>query len=377
MVKNAVIIPVGAKGGFVGKRLPDPTRRPRRLAGRRHRLLPDLHRLPARSDRQPGHRRPTAASGSSRRPTCAATTATTRTWSSPPTRARRPSATSPTASRSSAASGSATRSRPAARSAMTTRRWASPPAARGSRSSTTSASSGSNTQAEPFTVVGIGDMSGDVFGNGMLLSDQIKLVAAFDHRHIFLDPDPDPAASIAERRRLFELPRSSWADYDAALISAGGGVYAARPQVDPGHARRSRRGSASTADADDALTPTELIHAILQAPVDLLWNGGIGTYVKASTETERRGRRPRQRRRAGGRARAAVPGRRRGRQPRADPARPHRVRAGRRADQHRRDRQLGRRRHLRPRGEPQDPARSGRRRRRDHAARSATSGWPR
>src|SRR6202042_3044085 len=85
---------------------------------------------------------------------------------------------------------------------------------------------GRSTELEPFTVAGIGDMSGDVFGNGMLLSDKIKLVAAFDHRHIFLDPDPDPATSIGERRRLFELPRSSWADYNAELISAGGGVYA-------------------------------------------------------------------------------------------------------------------------------------------------------
>src|SRR5512144_2188469 len=84
---------------------------------------------------------------------------------------------------------------------------------------------GIDTQATDFTVAGIGDMSGDVFGNGMLLSNHIRLVAAFDHRHIFLDPDPDPAASIAERRRVFELPRSSWADYDAKLISAGGGVY--------------------------------------------------------------------------------------------------------------------------------------------------------
>ena len=95
----------------------------------------------------------------------------------------------------------------------------------GSRSSGTSASSGIDTQTEDFTVVGIGDMSGDVFGNGMLLSEHIRLVAAFDHRHVFLDPDPDAATSYAERRRLFDLPRSSWADYDRSLISAGGGVY--------------------------------------------------------------------------------------------------------------------------------------------------------
>jgi glutamate dehydrogenase len=142
---------------------------------------------------------------------------------------------------------------------------------------------GLDTQRTDFTVVGIGDMSGDVFGNGMLLSEHIRLVAAFDHRHIFLDPDPDAAASFAERRRLFELPRSSWADYDSALISAGGGVHPRTlksipitPQVR--ECLRIPSGSAS-------LSPAELIHAILTAPVDLLWNGGIGTYVKASTES--------------------------------------------------------------------------------------------
>ena len=142
---------------------------------------------------------------------------------------------------------------------------------------------GVDTQTEDFTVVGIGDMSGDVFGNGMLLSEHIRLVAAFDHRHVFLDPDPDAAASYAERRRLFELPRSSWADYDPALISAGGGVYprsaksiALSPQV------RARLGIEASVTS---LSPAELMRAVLTAPVDLLWNGGIGTYVKASTET--------------------------------------------------------------------------------------------
>ncbi len=142
---------------------------------------------------------------------------------------------------------------------------------------------GHDTQAEDFTVVGVGDMSGDVFGNGMLLSEHIRLVAAFDHRHIFLDPDPDAAASYAERRRLSGLPRSSWADYDASLVSPGGGVHprtvksiAISPQV------RARLGLEPTCTS---LTPPELIRAILTAPVDLFWNGGIGTYVKASTET--------------------------------------------------------------------------------------------
>jgi glutamate dehydrogenase len=140
---------------------------------------------------------------------------------------------------------------------------------------------GIDTQTTDFTVVGIGDMSGDVFGNGMLLSRHIRLVAAFDHRHVFLDPNPDPAASFTERERMFTLPRSSWADYDAKLISPGGGVHARSaksialtPQV------RTALGIAA-----DALTPAELISAILKAPVDLLYNGGIGTYVKATRES--------------------------------------------------------------------------------------------
>ncbi|MFC0036817.1 NAD-glutamate dehydrogenase [Actinomadura rayongensis] len=137
-------------------------------------------------------------------------------------------------------------------------------------------------QKDDFTVVGIGDMSGDVFGNGMLLSEHIKLVAAFDHRHVFLDPDPDPERSFAERRRLFEMPRSTWADYDTSLISQGGGVF-------PRTAKSIRlspeiRAALGIPEGVNALTPYELIRAALLAPVDLLWNGGIGTYVKASTE---------------------------------------------------------------------------------------------
>ncbi|MBI5258227.1 MAG: NAD-glutamate dehydrogenase [Burkholderiales bacterium] len=140
---------------------------------------------------------------------------------------------------------------------------------------------GVDTQSQDFTVAGIGDMSGDVFGNGMLLSRHIRLVAAFDHRHIFLDPSPDAATSFAERERLFKLPRSAWADYDASLISPGGGVFA-----------RSAKSIALTPQVRqllqvqaEALTPTELVNAILKAPVDLVYNGGIGTYVKASSET--------------------------------------------------------------------------------------------
>jgi len=141
---------------------------------------------------------------------------------------------------------------------------------------------GIDCQREDFTVVGIGDMSGDVFGNGMLLSEHIRLVAAFDHRDIFLDPDPDVAASYAERRRLFERPRSSWADYDKAVISEGGGVYSRTLKSVP----VSRQVAAALGvEGSSALTPAELMRAILLAPVDLLWNGGIGTYVKARLET--------------------------------------------------------------------------------------------
>ncbi|QFG68030.1 NAD-glutamate dehydrogenase [Ornithinimicrobium pratense] len=142
---------------------------------------------------------------------------------------------------------------------------------------------GVNTQAEEFTVVGIGDMSGDVFGNGMLLSEHIRLVAAFDHRHIFLDPDPDAATSYAERQRMFALPRSSWEDYDTSLISEGGGVYARALKSIPVSAQV--RQALGIEDGVEKMTPHELLRAILRAPVDLLWNGGIGTYVKSSRET--------------------------------------------------------------------------------------------
>ncbi|MFF4062383.1 NAD-glutamate dehydrogenase [Streptomyces sp. NPDC001668] len=140
-----------------------------------------------------------------------------------------------------------------------------------------------DTQSEDFTVVGIGDMSGDVFGNGMLLSEHIRLVAAFDHRHIFIDPKPDAATSYAERRRIFDLPRSSWADYSTELISAGGGVFPRTAKSIPVNAHI--REALGIEDKVTKMTPADLMKAILKAPVDLLWNGGIGTYVKASTET--------------------------------------------------------------------------------------------
>jgi glutamate dehydrogenase len=139
---------------------------------------------------------------------------------------------------------------------------------------------GLNTQTDPFTVVGIGDMSGDVFGNGMLLSRKIRLVAAFNHQHIFLDPDPDIAASFKERQRLFKLPRSGWTDYDDTVISKGGGVFSRQAKT----IRISKEARAMLETAQTSMQPDELIRAILRMPADLLWNGGIGTYVKASTE---------------------------------------------------------------------------------------------
>ncbi len=139
---------------------------------------------------------------------------------------------------------------------------------------------GVDIQSTPFTVIGIGDMAGDVFGNGMLLSPHIKLLGAFNHRHIFLDPDPDPAVSFVERQRLFDLPRSAWTDYDSTIISQGGGIFP-----------RNVKSITLTAEVQsmlrikaDKMTPNELINAMLKAPVDLLWNGGIGTYVKAAKE---------------------------------------------------------------------------------------------
>lgn len=138
---------------------------------------------------------------------------------------------------------------------------------------------------DEFTAVGIGDMSGDVFGNGMLLSKKIRLVAAFDHRHIFIDPNPDAASSYRERQRLFDLPRSSWADYDRSLISAGGGVFARTMKTVP--ISPEMRAALDLDDQAAELTPNELIRAVLTAPVDMVWNGGIGTYVRASSEDDR------------------------------------------------------------------------------------------
>ena len=143
---------------------------------------------------------------------------------------------------------------------------------------------GTDTQSEDFTVVGIGDMSGDVFGNGMLLSQHIRLVAAFNHMHVFLDPNPDAATSWEERKRMFGLPRSTWDDYDKSLISEGGGIYGREQKSIP--ISPQVRAALGIEDGVDELPPPELLRRILKAPVDLLWNGGIGTYIKAETESD-------------------------------------------------------------------------------------------
>ncbi len=135
---------------------------------------------------------------------------------------------------------------------------------------------------QPFRVIGVGDMSGDVFGNGMLLSPAIRLVAAFDHRDIFIDPDPDPALGFGERKRLFALPRSSWQDYDRSKISRGGGVFARAAKSIP----ISLEIAAVLGVGAATLTPNELMHALLKSKADLLWFGGIGTYVRATGESD-------------------------------------------------------------------------------------------
>ena len=138
-----------------------------------------------------------------------------------------------------------------------------------------------DTQEQEFTVVGIGDMGGDVFGNGMLLSNKIKLLAAFNHMHIFLDPDPDPAKSFKERERMFKLERSTWEDYNSKLISKGGGVFSRSAKS----IKLSPQIQALIGGKAKEMAPNDLIHSLLKAKVDLLWNGGIGTYMKASSET--------------------------------------------------------------------------------------------
>ena len=209
-------------------------------------------------------------------------------------------------------------------------------------------------QSQAVTVVGVGDMSGDVFGNGMLLSKCLKLVAAFDHRDIFIDPAPDPASSFAERQRLFDLPRSSWQDYDKSKISKGGGIFPRAAKS----IRLSPEAQAAIGLKKAQASPAEVMNAILKAEVGLLWFGGIGTYIRAATETDDE---------VGDRANDAI--RITGREVRAhvigeganlgatQRGRIEAARAGR-PPQHRRHRQLGRRQHLGRRGQHQDRGRN-------------------
>ena len=320
MVKNAVIVPAGAKGGFVLKQ-PPADRAELREEERRQYIDADARH--ARPHRQHRRRRGAAAARA-----CACSTPTpTPTWWWRPTRAPRTCPTPPTRSASSTASGWATRSPPAARPATTTRSSGSPPRAPGRASSATSASSASDVMTEPFTVVGIGDMSGDVFGNGMLLSPVIRLVAAFDHRHVFIDPDPDPAAGArraaaavrAGRQLLGRLrPRA-----DLGRAAASGRAAPRRSPLSP-QARAALGIGRREAVAHRALPgdPAGAGRPVLERRHRHLRQGG--------RRVARRGRRPRQRRAARRRRRAAGPGGGRGRQPRLHPARPHRVRRRRR-----------------------------------------------
>ena len=248
-------------------------------------------------------------------------------------------ATSPTTRTGSAAStdsGSTTRLHRAAPRATTTRRWASRRAAHGSPSSATSAKWASTrrppTSPSPASATCRATCSATACCCRRTSGSSRRSTTGTSSSI----PNPDPASSLRERERLFRLPRSTWADYDATLLSPGGGIHP-----------RSAKSIAITPEVRaalditaDTLTPTELVNAILKAPVDLLYNGGIGTYVKATTETHARGRRSRQRRAARRRAGAALQGAGRGRQPRLHAARPHRVRAGGRTHLHRRDRQF-------------------------------------
>ena len=248
MVKNTVIVPVGTKGGFVLKKAPPASDREAYLKEGVACYQDYLRALLDLTDNLVGGQvvpPPLVRRLDGDDPyLVVAADKGTATFSDHRQRHLAPNT----------ATGWATPSPPAAASATTTRRWASPRAAPGKASSATSASWASTRRARTSRVVGIGDMSGDVFGNGMLLSRHIRLVAAFDHRHVFIDPTPTPAASFAERERLFKLPRSSWADYDASLISAGGGVWSRAREVDPAVAAGARgaRHRGRAADAGGA-----------------------------------------------------------------------------------------------------------------------------
>ncbi|WP_448586128.1 NAD-glutamate dehydrogenase [Thermaurantiacus sp.] len=275
MVKNAVIVPTGAKGGFYPKQLPDPSNRDAWLAEGREAYRVFIRALLSVTDNLDTEGRviPPADvvchDGDDPYLVVAADKGT--------------STFSDTANAVAEAAGFWLADAFASGGSSGYDHKAMGITARGAWVSVARhfAEMGIDLGKDPVTVAGVGDMSGDVFGNGMLLSKTLKLVAAFDHRHIFLDPNPDPAASLAERQRLFGLERSSWADYDRQRISKGGGVFP-RSQKE---IRLSKEARAVIGIETETVGPSDLIAAILKAPVDLLWFGGIGTFVKASTES--------------------------------------------------------------------------------------------
>ena len=343
-------------------------RRPRGAPGRGGRVLPDPDPRPARPDRQPGRRRIVPPSAWS------ATTTTIPIWWSPPTRAPPPSPTSPTRSAWNTASGSATPSRPAARPATTTRAWASPRAAPGNRSSATSASWARTARPSRSPRSASATCRATCSATACCCRDQIRLIAAFDHRHIFIDPDPDPAVGFAERERLFELPRSSWDDYDRSQAQrrrrrstrAASSRSGCRPEARQRARHRGRGVHAARADPRD---PAGAGRPVLERRHRHLCQG--------RRRAPRRGVRSRPTTRSGSTpsscaarwsARAAISAsRQRGRIAFAQQGRAH---------QHRLHRQLGRRRLLGSRGQHQDPARRRGRRRRHDRRSSATSCSP-
>ena len=368
LVKNAVIVPTGAKGGFYPKQLPPPSR-PRRLARGRHRNLPHLHPRLAVGHRQyrRGQGRPPAAGHRARRRRSLF-------------RRRRRQGHRDLLRRRQRDRGVAqllARRRlrlAAAATATTTRRWASPPGAPGSRSSAISARWASTSRpsrsGSPASATCRATCSATACCCRRRSSWSPRSTTATSSSI----PIPIRRASWKERKRLFDLPRSTWDDYDKALISKGGGVFPRSQKIDPAVAARC--GRCSSIEAEE-VEPAGLITAILKAPVDLLWFGGIGTYIKAQRREPCRGRRSRQRRDPRQRRRASRQGDRRGRQPRHHPGRPDRVRPARRPDQHRLHRQFGRRRLLGQRGQHQDPAQPRDGGRAARRSRSATRCSPR
>ncbi len=370
-VKNAVIVPVGAKGGFVPKLLPGivaERRHARGGAGRGHRHLQAVH-----------------LHACSTSPTISATSGVV-----PPDNVVRHDDDDPYLV-VAADKGTATFSDTANAIAQEHGFWLDDAFASGGSAGYDHKKMGITARGAwesvkrhfremdvdigktPFTVVGVGDMSGDVFGNGMLREKTIKLVAAFDHRDIFIDPAPDPERSFAERQRLFDLPRSSWQDYDKALISKGGGVFSrALKEI-----ALSPEAQAALGFAKARATPQQVMSAILEAPVDLLFFGGIGTYVRASSETDDAvGDRANDAIRVTGaqlRAKVIGEGANLGMTQRGRVEAAH----ARGPAQHRRHRQFGRRQHLRPRGQHQDRAGAADARRPAVARRRATRCSPR